>query len=54
MCCHIMTNLCEDDPDYSEGDALVDEQYYEAQREAIYRAIAAMRAEMEKEKIAKQ
>lgn len=49
-----MTNLCEDDPDYSEGDALMDEQYWEAQREAIYRAIAAMRAEREKEKIAKQ
>jgi hypothetical protein len=50
-----MTNLCEDDPDFSYGDALADEQYYEAQREAIYRAIAAMRAEMEKEeKAAKQ
>jgi hypothetical protein len=49
-----MTNLCEDDPDYSEGDAIVEEQYYESQREAIYLAIAAMRAEMEKEKIAKQ
>jgi hypothetical protein len=49
-----MTNLCEDDPDFSYGDALVEDQYYEAQREAIYLAIAAMRAEMEKEKIAKQ
>jgi len=38
-----MTNLCEDDPDYASADEVEEASWYEAHRDALFRAIEAMR-----------